>query len=67
MSAPQSRSVSSSDETRQHLTSSIFSKKDEDGTLEETLISYVKVFEEDPQDTAEGAKTRYLMLAGVSQ
>ena len=64
MSAQHSRSVSSSDETRQHLISSNFSRKDEDGMPEETLISYVKVYEEDPQAQESGTKTRYLMLAG---
>ena len=49
------------DEVRQHIISSIFSRKAADGTLEETLISYVKVYEQEGEGEA---KTRYLMLAG---
>ncbi len=64
MSAQHSRTTSSSDETRQHIINSIFSKSDEDGTPEETLISYVKVYEEEPGAQEVGPKTRYLMLAG---
>lgn len=41
------------------LTRSLFSKRDEDGTLEESLVSYIKVFEDDGGH----GKTRYLMLA----
>lgn len=41
------------------LTRSLFSKRDDDGTLEENLLSYIKVFEEDGGH----GKTRYLMLA----
>jgi hypothetical protein len=51
----------SSDEVRTHIISSLFSRKDEQGTPEETLISYLKVFE---QEDGSGFKTRYLMLAG---
>ncbi|ORY34282.1 exocyst complex component Sec3-domain-containing protein [Naematelia encephala] len=53
----------SSDDVRQHIISSLFSRKDEDGTPDETLISFLKVFEEDPQDPNGGLKSRYLMLA----
>ena len=51
----------SSDEVRTHIVSSLFSRKDEQGTPEETLISFLKVFE---QEDGSGYKTRYLMLAG---
>jgi hypothetical protein len=51
-----------SDDTRQYIVSSIFSRRDETGTPEETLIAYLKVFED--EGGSEGAKTRYLMLAG---
>ncbi|ORX34673.1 exocyst complex component Sec3-domain-containing protein [Kockovaella imperatae] len=50
----------SNDDTRQHIISSLFSKRGPDGSPEETLITYVKVFEE---DEGSGSKTRYLMLA----
>ncbi|WWC85953.1 uncharacterized protein L201_000823 [Kwoniella dendrophila CBS 6074] len=53
----------STDDVRQHIISSLFSKRDEDGTPEETLISYLKVYEEDPGDSHGGQKSRYLMLA----
>lgn len=52
----------SSDEVRQHIISSLFNKKDAEGTPEETLISYLKVYEQD--EGGGGFKTRYLMLAG---
>lgn len=59
------------DEVRQHIISSLFSRKAEDGTPEETLISYVKVYEDESgadvvQPGSSSAKTRYLMLAGES-
>ena len=65
MSVPRTREVSTAstangDETRQHIVNSLFSKRAEDGSMEETLISYVKVNEHDQGDV----KTRYLMLAG---
>jgi hypothetical protein len=66
MSVPHSRTASSSDETRRHIISSIFPPRDEDGIPEETLISYVKVYEEEAGSPEGGAKTRYLMLAGRS-
>lgn len=50
--------MSSRDEERA-LTRSLFSKRDEDGTLEESLQAYIKVFEDDGGH----GKTRYLMLA----
>ncbi|WWC99370.1 hypothetical protein V866_006271 [Kwoniella sp. B9012] len=62
MSGQHSRQPSS-DDTRQHIISSLFAKRDEDGTPEETLISYLKVYEEDPGDSHGGPKSRYLMLA----
>lgn len=52
--------MSSRDEERA-LTRSLFSKRDDDGTLEENLLSFIKVFEEDGGH----GKTRYLMLAGT--
>nr|XP_019048902.1 exocyst protein [Kwoniella bestiolae CBS 10118]OCF27832.1 exocyst protein [Kwoniella bestiolae CBS 10118] len=61
MSGQHSRQPSS-DDTRQHIITSLFSKRDEDGTPEETLISYLKVYEEDAGD-GHGQKSRYLMLA----
>lgn len=66
MSVRHSRTASSSDETRRHIISSIFPPRDEDGIPEETLISYVKVYEEEAGSPEGGAKTRYLMLAGRS-
>ncbi len=57
----------SSDETRTHIISSLFSKKDDNGTAEETLISFCKVYEQDEAGSAGGSyKTRYLILAGKS-
>ena len=53
----------SNDDTRQHIISSLFSKRGDDGSPEETLITFLKVFEE---DEASATKTRYLMLAGES-
>ncbi|KAL7418847.1 hypothetical protein Q5752_006531 [Cryptotrichosporon argae] len=47
------------DETRQQIVASLFARHAEDGTAEETLITYIKVHEEDEG----GAKTRYLILA----
>ena len=54
--------TSSSDDVRQHIVSSLFARRGDDGAPDETLISFVKVFEEDAQEG--GAKSRYLMLAG---
>ena len=59
---PMSRSTSN-DEVRQHIVSSLFSRRAEDGTPEETLISYLKVYED--EGGGGGAKTRYLMLSGM--
>ncbi|WVF66184.1 hypothetical protein IAT40_000924 [Kwoniella sp. CBS 6097] len=53
----------SSDDIRQHIISSLFTRRGDDGTPEETLISYIKVYEEDPADPNGGQKTRYLMLS----
>nr|XP_019014642.1 exocyst protein [Kwoniella pini CBS 10737]OCF53423.1 exocyst protein [Kwoniella pini CBS 10737] len=62
MSAQHSRQPSF-DDVRQHIISSLFARRDEDGTPEETLISYLKVYEEDPGDGQGGQKSRYLMLS----
>lgn len=51
----------SSDEVRHHIIQSLFSRHDEAGTAEETLISYLKIYEDEGDGNA---KTRYLMLAG---
>nr|ODN75017.1 hypothetical protein L203_06555 [Cryptococcus depauperatus CBS 7841] len=51
---------SSVDDTRSHINASLFAKRTADGTLEETLISFLKVFEDDPDGES---KTRYLILA----
>lgn len=56
--------VPSSDDTRHHIVQSLFSKTDDNGTAEETLISYVKVYEDDSGPEGMEQKTRYLMLAG---
>ena len=53
----------SSDEVRHHIIQSLFSRYDEAGTAEETLISYLKIYEDEGDGNA---KTRYLMLAGES-
>ena len=53
----------SSDDVRQHIVQSLFSRYDEQGTAEETLISYVKFYEDEGDGNQ---KTRYLMLAGKS-
>jgi hypothetical protein len=59
-----------SDDTRHHIVQSLFSKTDEQGTVEETLISYVKVYEDEGASNGQPGggepKTRYLMLAGES-
>lgn len=54
----------SSDDVRQHIVQSLFSRYDEQGTAEETLISFVKIYEEEG-DGVGNQKTRYLMLAGT--
>jgi hypothetical protein len=51
------------DETKHHIVQSLFSRVDETGTADETLISYLKVYEDEGEG---GQKTRYLMLAGTS-
>jgi len=53
--------MSTPDDVRQHIISSLFSRTD-NGTAEETLISYVKVYEDEEGGDA-GLKTRYLILA----
>jgi hypothetical protein len=52
-----------SDDTKHHIVQSLFSRVDETGTADETLISYIKVYEDEGEG---GQKTRYLMLAGMS-
>lgn len=54
----------SADDVRQHIINSLFWRKDASGTAEETLISFVKVLEDEGGDEL---KTRYLMLAGESR
>ncbi|WVQ80381.1 hypothetical protein IAT38_002486 [Cryptococcus sp. DSM 104549] len=49
----------STDDVRSHIIASLFSRRAEDGTAEETLISFVKVYESDDG----GQKTRYLIVA----
>lgn len=49
------------DDTKHHIVQSLFARVDESGTAEETLISYLKVYEDEGEG---GQKTRYLMLAG---
>ena len=49
------------DDTKHHIVQSLFSRVDESGTADETLISYLKVYEDEGEG---GQKTRYLMLAG---
>lgn len=56
-------SSSSSDDTRLRIVRSLFARKAEDGTLEETLVTYLRVKEDDGHGNA---KTRYLFLAGRS-
>ena len=63
-------SSSGQDDVRAHIVASLFSRYDETGTAEETLISFVKVHERDDVGTpgpqtggGGGEKTRYLMLA----
>lgn len=41
---------------------SLFSRTDADGTLEENMIDYLRIYEQDPGGGA--SKTRWLMLAG---
>lgn len=55
-------SRSSSDEVKAAIVASLFARKDETGTPEETLVSYLKVNEQEGGQT----KARYLMLAGES-
>ncbi|RXK38676.1 hypothetical protein M231_03986 [Tremella mesenterica] len=62
MSVPRARepsAASAGDDTRQHIIDSLFSKMADDGSMEETLISFVKVNEQDQGES----KVRYLMLA----
>ncbi|KAK4686866.1 exocyst complex component 1, partial [Tremellales sp. Uapishka_1] len=61
MASNGSRQPSSADDTRQHIVSSLFARRGEDGIPEETLISFLKVYEDEGGN--EGQKTRYLMLA----
>ncbi|GMK58498.1 hypothetical protein CspeluHIS016_0505300 [Cutaneotrichosporon spelunceum] len=51
---------SSGEDTRALIVRSLFSRKAEDGTLEETLVSYLRVKEDDGHGSL---KTRYLFLA----
>lgn len=62
MAVPNHQRTPSSDEVRHHIVQSLFSRHDEQGTAEETLISYIKVFEDEGDGNQ---KTRYLMLAGA--
>ncbi|BEJ16672.1 hypothetical protein CspHIS471_0600730 [Cutaneotrichosporon sp. HIS471] len=51
---------SSSEDTRTLIVRSLFSRKADDGTLEETLVTYLRVKEDDGHGSS---KTRYLFLA----
>lgn len=65
-------------QTRQQIIQSLFSRRGPDGSLEETYIAHLKVWEDAPDDAARppgggggksiedvaGKKARYLMLAG---
>lgn len=53
--------TSSQDDVRSHITASLWAQRAPDGTPEETLIAFLKVYEE---DSAGGTKSRYLILAG---
>lgn len=53
--------ISPQDDVRAHITASLCAQRAPDGTPEETLITFLKVYEEDP---AGGTKSRYLILAG---
>lgn len=64
MAAPNHQRTPSSDEIRHHIVQSLFARHDEQGTAEETLISFIKVFEDEGDGNQ---KTRYLMLAGESR
>lgn len=48
------------EETKAAIVASLFSRKDEEGNLEEVLISFLKIQEVEGGHT----KSRYLMLAG---
>lgn len=51
--------------TKQDIIASLFSKRAaEDGALEESYISHVKIFEDEGGEG--GVKARYLLLAGAS-
>ncbi|KIR55087.1 exocyst protein [Cryptococcus gattii Ru294] len=52
--------ISPQDDVRAHITASLCAQRAPDGTPEETLITFLKVYEEDP---AGGTKSRYLILA----
>ncbi|OWZ79276.1 exocyst protein [Cryptococcus neoformans Bt85] len=52
--------TSSQDDVRSHITASLCAQRAPDGTPEETLIAFLKVYEE---DSAGGTKSRYLILA----
>lgn len=52
--------TSPQDDVRAHITASLCAQRAPDGTPEETLITFLKVYEEDP---AGGTKSRYLILA----
>ncbi len=62
----QSQSQAPVDETRQHIIASLFNRRGPDGLPEETLIAYLKVYEDEEPSAGEEPKTRYLMLAGGS-
>lgn len=62
-------------DTKQQIVTSLFSKRSPDGSLEETYIAHLKIWEDVPQDARsgvgnnydDGRKARYLMLAGTSR
>ena len=56
--------TASTDDVRHHIMSSVLARRGPDGQPEETLISYIKVYEQDEGGT--GFKSRYLILVGES-
>ena len=52
----------SEDSVRQRIISSVFSRRNEAGELEETYVTHIKIWESDPSEKG-GQKPRYILLA----
>lgn len=53
------------DDVRERIISSVFSRRNANGTVEESYVSHVKVWEDSGVE-AEGMKPRYILLSRMS-